>query len=958
MLLGRDDELAQLMTLLHKSSAGHGQTVVVRGPLASGRTELLHAFGERAVEAGAVLLTATAAHAERALPAGLIGQLVRSTTLPAHLDERVADVMDLDVAAETPPEDTRTFRRVLGESDARRIHGLCAVLLELGRDRPLVISIDDIQYADEASLQVLLYLRRRMRRARVMLVLSEWQRPQLARPPLRAELTRQPQRRLVLGLLSAATTADAVARALGTEPKPAFTAACHRLTGGNPLLLHALIADNVEDGRGTEGSAAPVLGPAFREAVLDCLHRWEPEFLQVGRALAVLGERATAELVAQLLGLRRHVVVEVLDALTAAGVTTGCRYNAPVTGTVVLEAEPAEMVSYLHVRAAEVLHGHGVNVVDVARHVIAAGEVPGDWAVPILRQAADQTIGQDAALAMTSLKLAVRTCDDDGARVPFHAALVRAAWQVNPSAATPHLTLLHDALDAGELTHSDAAPVIRHALWQGDLSGAMSRLSGLRAPASTADHRAEAELRLSISWIFGHGRAKAYDEVRRRKATPATPAAPGLLALGRLGAMWTDGATKEVVTAADHVLESRLDTVVPEVAAAAIFALIYADRLTRAGYWCDVLFEEAVRRGATTWQAVLGAVRAEIALRRGGLSVAAAHGRTALARLPAQGWGVLIGFPLSVVIRAEAAMGHHDEAAALLDRPVPRAMYDSVFGAWYLNAAGQHNLAIGRALAGLDDFERCATIVRRCGADLPLMMPWRSDVARAQLRLGGRKRARDLLTEQLGRPGEKVGLRARGASLRLLAASVDLKDRMGILREAIQLLERCGDRLELAQALADMGQVYRELGELGRARLVLRRAGRAAKELTADVGIADFGTELLDQARIDLNDEQNRAPSGGVPDEPMGVSVAVDPQPDATSEDEKLTALSDAERRVAMLAAGGHTNREISRKLFITVSTVEQHLTRVYRKLNVTRRTDLPADLSRQSHCVVGFVGR
>jgi DNA-binding CsgD family transcriptional regulator len=49
---------------------------------------------------------------------------------------------------------------------------------------------------------------------------------------------------------------------------------------------------------------------------------------------------------------------------------------------------------------------------------------------------------------------------------------------------------------------------------------------------------------------------------------------------------------------------------------------------------------------------------------------------------------------------------------------------------------------------------------------------------------------------------------------------------------------------------------------------------------------------------------------------------------------------------VAALAAEGYTNREISGRLFITVSTVEQHLTRIYRKLNVTRRTELPASLT------------
>ncbi|MGW0901497.1 helix-turn-helix domain-containing protein, partial [Streptomyces goshikiensis] len=57
---------------------------------------------------------------------------------------------------------------------------------------------------------------------------------------------------------------------------------------------------------------------------------------------------------------------------------------------------------------------------------------------------------------------------------------------------------------------------------------------------------------------------------------------------------------------------------------------------------------------------------------------------------------------------------------------------------------------------------------------------------------------------------------------------------------------------------------------------------------------------------------------------------------------EVVSTLTDAERRVAALAAHGYTNREIGAKLFITVSTVEQHLTRVYRKINITSRQDLP----------------
>jgi DNA-binding CsgD family transcriptional regulator len=56
---------------------------------------------------------------------------------------------------------------------------------------------------------------------------------------------------------------------------------------------------------------------------------------------------------------------------------------------------------------------------------------------------------------------------------------------------------------------------------------------------------------------------------------------------------------------------------------------------------------------------------------------------------------------------------------------------------------------------------------------------------------------------------------------------------------------------------------------------------------------------------------------------------------------ENRSPLSEAELRVAQLAALGHTNRQISARLFITVSTVEQHLTSTYRKLGISGRRAL-----------------
>ncbi|MCC4316772.1 helix-turn-helix transcriptional regulator [Streptomyces malaysiensis subsp. malaysiensis] len=81
-----------------------------------------------------------------------------------------------------------------------------------------------------------------------------------------------------------------------------------------------------------------------------------------------------------------------------------------------------------------------------------------------------------------------------------------------------------------------------------------------------------------------------------------------------------------------------------------------------------------------------------------------------------------------------------------------------------------------------------------------------------------------------------------------------------------------------------------------------------------------------------------------------GELAAAATQPGQGTETQReVEALTEAEVRIAVLAAHGNTNREIASKLFVTVSTVEQHLTRIYRKLNVKRRRDLPAKLSDSS---------
>jgi DNA-binding CsgD family transcriptional regulator len=139
--------------------------------------------------------------------------------------------------------------------------------------------------------------------------------------------------------------------------------------------------------------------------------------------------------------------------------------------------------------------------------------------------------------------------------------------------------------------------------------------------------------------------------------------------------------------------------------------------------------------------------------------------------------------------------------------------------------------------------------------------------------------------------------------------------------EAISLFASVGHRvmegrarLDLAQALAAVGMIDRAAEEVGLARLAAERTG--ANLLHKQV--------VLEQRRL-------------------GAKL---PRSSMRTSDDLMSSLSGREREVAQLAAAGAANTEIAQALFVTVRTVEAHLTRVYRKLEVRSRAALAALLA------------
>jgi DNA-binding CsgD family transcriptional regulator len=931
-LVERDHQLLALDKLMTAAIAGHGRIVAVRGAVGTGKTALLRASVRSAKERGALVLKSSGSRLEQPLSFGVLGQLFQSATLPAELSDGVSKllhdgaVMSLINALGTP---------VAEEVTAHMLHDLCRALLAAATQRPLAIVVDDAHYADALSVRCLSYVATRIERSPMLLVYSESEVP-ASGPAFPAGLAgREIWHRIDLAPLSQNGTRRALAELSPALPVGA-DAVAHRLTGGNPVLLHAL----AEDGR--LATVATDTTPATNTAMRRFLARLSLAERTVAHRLAVLGPDAPTGLLGRLVGTDSDTVAVACRTLTAAGVLADGWFRDPALAMTALAELPLSERASLRVCAAALLRDVNAAPVAVARQLVAAADlhdgmhgcVPA-WAVPALSRAASQAErAGDLPFAIRCLQAALDAAEGDRQRATCQAALARAEWRADPMLAMRHLPELTEAIHADLLDHRQALPSINWLVWFGHVEQAAELMGHLHRARVTdpADVQRMSSTRLWLASLYPAQAGQAWqgpggpDE----QNSTALTLNPMLHAARLFTEALAVGADDRLIAEVEKILhgcdvhEHTLQMVV------ALMALVYGERLDVAAVWCDALMRNVEGKGAPLQQAILTAVRAEIAVLQGDMPRAERWARTALDLIPPASWGVVIGVPLASLLRARAAMGRHREAAEYLRTPVPEAMFQTVIGVHYLRARSLYFQSTGRHSAALLDYRSCGELLARWNIEAPAFAPWRSDTAVSCLWLGRLEEARRLAEEQLAltRPTQQ---RTRGISLRVLAATRPLDERAALLDEAITTLRACGDRLELAQALVDLADMHRRMGRSAPA------AVREAVELCSACGVPTPGPtgpdQAADPARYDV----------------PGLRQAPDPRPAEhlhTAPDK----LSEAERRVAELAAAGHTNRQIADQLFVTVSTVEQHLTKTYRKLRVSRRTQLRAALSGTCH--------
>lgn len=920
-LVDRERELEYLEELLIDCQHSRARVAVISGDAGIGKTALLQAFAEGAVNSGALWLSSTASPAEQSMPLSVLDQVFRCRGLSSELAGHAIELLEramIECAHEGPAcfELNATLSPVL--------HGLWKHLRELATHQPVIISIDDVHFADGYSMKFLLYLLSRLRSAPLLVILTERSCPPQHESVLPADLPEQPYAHAIrLKTLSRDGIEKLLAETLGAQVARALAEPVEQIGAGCPTLIQALIEDNRQ--HNTPTTTLPAIGEAFGQAVARCIERSGPLIKKLARTIAILDESVSPALLGKMLDVDTAFAAHALSAFTAKGTVDDHGFRqAAVRAAIIASIPPHERMA-MHQKAAELLHNEGTEPSVVARHVVASGSACERWMITALQDAAEDALNSDQVdLAITYLQKAQEICAsmvcDVADRGALTSLLARAEWRRDPSAVLRHFPMLESAARDGKLEGRHATMLLIQLLWHGRTDAAVDVLNGMVQTyygTMTFEQGTPSAADTSLLWLLS-----LYPDVLMRMAfnddsSPKHPFAP-LAVTSQLqeGAALSKALSahndKDVLDIAEKILQSANlnDRSLPPLASALI-ALTCIDRLDLATRSCDALINEAQRRDVPTWHALFAALRSIMSVRRGNLNAALKDAGKALDMLPHKSWGVAVGIPIASMLTASVFVGDHAQADSLLRIPVPEQMLSTPVGLFYLQARGHYHLTTQRTRAALSDFHMCGQMMRRWNMDSPTLIPWRTDAALAYLQLGDKETAKQFAEEQF-RLSPESHHRARGLALRILASVSSPRARPRLLQDAQTALQLSDDQLEVARVLADSSQSQHALNNSGLARKLARRAHQLAERCGA--------TPL---ARVIL------------PDAPVK-DGSMDPLR-STSEQ-----LSEAERRVASLAAGGHTNIEIAKKLYVTVSTVEQHLTRTYRKLDVDR-SELPS---------------
>jgi DNA-binding CsgD family transcriptional regulator len=888
-----------------------GGGVALHGPGGIGRTALLDAVAATAVARGELVPRLRPTLTERRLPYAGIADLVAQLPPdagplpPAQRAALAALRQGLPPRAGTP-------------ALARRLV-LPLLLAQCARRRPVLLVIDDAQWLDAESAELIGFAMRRRPGPRVRVVAAQrWPDPAGRRRA--ARLCPAPVTELEVPPLEA----DDLTALLESRGLPCRTASrLHVASGGNPFLALAL------------GGAVPP-GPAWRLAALPeparALLRDRIRALPPGVADTLLvAALATDPTATVLIRAGREDAGRDLRLAAAAGVIEldgeAIRFTPPAHAVVLGEEADAARRAEIH----DALAAAAVDETDAVRHRALRSGRPDAEVARSLAAAAKRAAASGAG--RTAAELYVLAAD----RCPLELAADRLDWLVvaaRTAASSGAPSLAGRAAEAVLAVDSPAGHRVRARLVLIDLAGqALADMGEMFAAAlieAGDDPALLAPVRLRLTWtalVTGDADAATVEAGRTvtaaRRAGDPTTEAMALTALAQVQRLrnepqWTETLGQALALPAVELPGSL--SLGPRYMAAR-FAMV-DDRLDEAR--AELLKLLAVAEQDRTGEALVEVLRSlsEVATRAGRCKDALRYAHRAVGA--AQLAGLSPGPTWYTAAVAELAGGSLAAAAGYARRGVRASEQegDAIYLRRNLHALGQAELRAGDTRDGVAALRRLRDLEAEYGATDPMIVRWHGDLAGGLAALGEHEEAAAILAEaraaaeRLGTTPGVAGYLDRATAV-VLSESGQADSAVVLSAAAAQHFEQLHQPIEQAHALLVQGGAERRRRRYAAARVAIGAA--LAIFLQAD---AKPWTEQTERALA--RTEGTSAPGLAAPD--LG--------------------LTSTEARIAGLVRDGASNREIATQLYLSVKTVEATLTRVYRKLGVRSRTQLSLRLA------------
>jgi DNA-binding CsgD family transcriptional regulator/tetratricopeptide (TPR) repeat protein len=935
-IFGREAEMAVLGETVERVAGGGPAIVVVEGEAGIGKTRLLGAVLAEAAGRGVRVAAGRAEELERTRPFGVLAAALECTR--SSPDPRRAAIAGLLAG---PGAGEHGAITVTSDSGLRFrvVDAFTDLVEELALSGPLMIGLDDLQWADPSSLLTVGALARRLTDLPVGVIGCLRPSPRVAElDRLAGALEVAGARFLVLHPLTEEAVTDLVAQVIAAVPGPRLLAELAG-AGGNPLFVTELLgalaqeeAIRTVDGRAEV--AETVLPPTLRLTILRRVSFLPESALQALRSASILGSGFSLTDLATVTGrpaLDLSVVLgEAIRARVLEDDGARLRFRHELIRDAIYQDLAGSVRRALHREAGQRLALAGAPALQVAEH-LARGARTGDadavrWLATAARQAAPRSPdiaadllgraaglmapgdpGRDRLLAeqASSLQWAGRMADAEatcrsllvGDLDPATEGIVRICLGhvlLSSGRARHALPELDRACQSPMLTGPERAEAQAWAsfarMMMADLDGAETTATQARSAAlSVGDHVATSIAMATLAMTSlqrGHlleALQIADDTVRLADQSP-----------GRLGHRFPVHIPRGYVLAETDRLDEARATIESglrsseELGIGWAFPVYYAVRALErfvAGHWDDAL--------------------AEIGTGRGQLDVPGDWYRPVLGR----------GVEALIRLHRNDLPGAREAAAP---GEVPGGGYRDDWSAWaralLLEADGE--LADGLVMLG-GCWDRCA----RSGLlyEYPVIGP---DLVRLALAAGDAARAREVAAAVAGVASVNEVAWITGAALRCQGLAESDAD---ILQAAADACASGSRPLEHALACEDAGIAFARRGDAARAGQLLDQAITIFERLDAARDLARAEASLRQiGVRRGRRVTHRRAQSG-------------------------WQSLTPSERAVVELVAEGLSNPQIGQRLYVSRRTVQTHLAHVFAKLHITSRAQLAAEAAR--HC-------